>query len=96
MMLIGEQTESIDGKQLTLHKFKVFDISTKSIFIESYIEYKPLIGRLTSGLYTFVDGHIYYSNNVIKLRYDLIANNKFNITYKENEIFDYYYNIFPI
>ena len=31
-----------------------------------------LIGRLTSMLYCFVDGHIYYNNNVIKMRYDLL------------------------
>ena len=39
---------------------------------ESDIQYKPLIGRMLSGMYTFVDGHIYYNNNVIKIRYDLI------------------------
>ena len=31
-----------------------------------------LIGRLKSNLYTFVGGHIYYNNNVIKIRYDII------------------------
>lgn len=34
---------------------------------------EELIGRLLSGLYTFVDGHIYYNNNVIKIRYDLLS-----------------------
>ena len=53
-----------------------------------------MIGRLNSGLYTFVDGHIYYNNNVIKIRYDLF-NNK-GIIYKENELFDYYFNIFDL
>lgn len=42
------------------------------VVYEILISYKPLIGRLESGQYTFVDGHIYYSNNVIKIRYDLI------------------------
>jgi hypothetical protein len=41
-----------------------------------------------------VDGHIYYNNNVIKIRYDLF-NNK-GIHYKENELFDYYFNIFEL
>lgn len=36
------------------------------------IKNKPLIGRLASGMYTFVDGHIYYNNNVIKIRYDIV------------------------
>ena len=48
---------------------------------------KDLIGRLLSGLYTFVDGHIYYNNNVIKIRYDLIKSVDSH-RYKENEIFD--------
>lgn len=31
-----------------------------------------LIGRLKSNLYNFVEGHIYFINWVIKIRYDLI------------------------
>ena len=58
------------------------------------ISFEPLIGRLVSGMYTFIDGHIYYNNNVIKIRYDLF-NNK-GINYKENELFDYYFNIFDL
>ena len=36
------------------------------------IKNEKLIGRLASGMYTFVDGHIYFSNKVIKIRYDLL------------------------
>ena len=42
------------------------------ICYETLISYGPLIGRLESGTNTFVDGHIYYNTNVIKIRYDLI------------------------
>jgi len=31
-----------------------------------------LYGRLECGYYEFQGGHIYYNNNVIKVRYDLI------------------------
>ena len=55
-------------------------MDSKTIEIESYLEFTPLIGRLESGLYTFVDGHIYYNNNCIKIRYDLINNT--GMTYK--------------
>jgi hypothetical protein len=41
-----------------------------------------------------VDGHIYYNNNVIKIRYDLFNNS--GINYKENEIFDFYFDIFEL
>lgn len=62
----------------------LFDLPIKNL---------SLIGRLKSGLYTFVDGHIYFNNEVIKIRYDLIesANNQ---TYKETELFDFYNDIF--
>ena len=42
------------------------------VLYEQPINNPTLIGRLKSGLYTFVDGHIYYNNDVIKIRYDLI------------------------
>ena len=50
---------------------------------------------MKSGRYTFVDGHLYYDNNVIKIRYDLILSDN-NQMFKENELFDYYFNIFII
>ena len=46
------------------------------MFIDCYIKFPPLVGRLLSGLFTFVDGHIYFSNNVIKVRYDIVGSNK--------------------
>ena len=58
------------------HKFKIFDLDERKIIFEKVIYNKDLIGRLISGLYTIVDGHIYYSNNVVKIRYDLIDSNK--------------------
>ena len=54
-------------------KFKIFDLNNMKILFESMIKDKPLIGRLASGMYTFVDGHIYYNNNVIKIRYDILS-----------------------
>ena len=35
-------------------------------------------------------GHIYYGNKVIKIRYDLVQNDK---TLSENQAFDHYSNI---
>ena len=35
---------------------------------------KELVGRLKNMRYLFVDGHIYYSNKIIKLRYDILTN----------------------
>ena len=75
--------------------FKIFDIEKGTTIYELQIENQLLIGRLKSGLYTFVGGHIYYNNNVIKIRYDLI-NRPDNGIFKENEMFDYYLNIFSL
>ena len=70
-------------------------ISKKTIY-ESFIKNKHLIGRLQSGLFTFVDGHIYFQNNVVKIRYDLLSNLSKSKFYKENEVFDIYYEIFDL
>lgn len=53
---------------------------------------KELIGRLKSNLYTLVDGHIYYNNKVIKIRYDLLRKKNLK-DLEEHEVFDYYENI---
>lgn len=54
-----------------------------------------MIDRLESSQFTFEGGHIYYNNNVIKIRYDLI--DKFGgDNYNELEIFDQYDNIFDL
>jgi len=54
-----------------------------------------LIGRLLLGLFTFSDGHIFYSNNVMKLRYDLINSNK-SMQCTDKEIFDIYTDVFEL
>lgn len=40
-------------------------------------------------MYVFAAGHYYYNNNVIKIRYDLILNNK-NIQYEAEDILNVY------
>ena len=53
-----------------------------------------LVGRLINMRYLFVDGHIYYSNKIIKLRYDILTNQtKSYKTLGEYELFDYYKDI---
>jgi len=39
---------------------------------ECNVKNPDLLGRLKSGLFDVVDGHIYFNNNVIKIRYELI------------------------
>lgn len=75
------------------YRFKIYCLEKNEELYMADLEYKPLIGRLLSGLYTFVDGHIYYNNNVIKIRYDLILGQNSHLLV-ENEVFDYYFDIF--
>lgn len=53
---------------------------------------REIIGRLKSNLYNFVGGHIYYGNNVIKCRYDVLKNFKGG-DIRENQLFDEYKKI---
>lgn len=52
-----------------------------------------LIGRLKNMRFIFNDGHLYYNNHVIKIRYDLVKNNSTHRALNEYELFDYYFNI---
>ena len=54
-----------------------------------------LIGRLKSLFYELIDGHLYYNNKVIKIRYDLLQKNNIK-EMNEYEVFDYYTNIFDL
>jgi len=58
--------------------------------------YDPMmIGRLESGHSNFINGHIYYENNVIKVRYDLL--DKINSgELGVDKLFDPYYNILSL
>lgn len=76
-----------------LSTFKIFDLESQEIEFETIIYDKELSGRLESGMYTFVGGHYYYNNNVIKIRYDLILNNR-NIQYAAEDILTTYKNCF--
>lgn len=56
------------------HNFKctIFDLLKNKIVFEQLVTNTELHGRLESGIYSILDGHIYYNNKVIKIRYDLI------------------------
>jgi len=70
--------------------FTLYDIDTERILYSLQITNREIIGRLKSNLYNFTDGHIYYGNKVIKIRYDLL---KQQGELGENQLFDHYNNI---
>ena len=73
---------------------KIIDIHTLSTHFQTTIKNSdPLIGRLQTNFFAFNSGHIYYGNNAIKIRYDLMKDKNYSIKYKTNEILDYYFDI---
>ena len=89
LILVYKTDTQFSGSSKSEFKFKMYDFQSNSIIYEAQITDKLLIGRLKSGLFTFADGHIYFNNNAIKIRYDLILAGN-NQRLNENEIFDYY------
>ena len=63
--------------------------------LEIEIKNSALEGILKSNIYTLVNGHIYYNNNVFKIRYDLINDDTLrNLT--NEEVFNSYENILEL
>ena len=53
--------------------FTLYDVDKEKIMYQAPIKNSEIIGRLKSNLYSFADGHIYFGNKVIKIRYDLLG-----------------------
>lgn len=72
-----------------------YDIDTEKILYHLMIKNREIIGRLKSNLYNFVEGHIYYRNKVIKVRYDQLERMKGG-DIPENQLFDHYSDILQL
>jgi hypothetical protein len=77
-------------------KFLTFyDLTAEKVLFSLMIKAREIIGRLKSNLYNYTEGHIYYNNKVIKIRFDLIQQRQ-GALITENELFDNYDNIFKL
>ena len=66
------QTKVVTSESdLLVTKLKLFDLESSKTAFEIELQNEVLIGRLISGLCTVINGHIYYNNNLVKIRYDL-------------------------
>jgi hypothetical protein len=54
----------------------IYSLESEKILYSLQVKNREIIGRLKSNMYSFVEGHIYYGNKVIKVRYDLIEKMK--------------------
>jgi hypothetical protein len=86
-----------DGKLNIIYSFKVFDVDTLTVITDINLKDEERIGRLKSGLFSLIDGHMYFSNDLIKIRYDLIYDSKRNQTFLNEEmLFDNYDDCFKL
>ena len=72
--------------------FTIYDIETETTIVRLQIFNTEIIGRLKTNLYNFVEGHIYFNNKVVKVRYDLLEQQNGG-EIKENQLFDHYDDI---
>lgn len=80
------------------YKVKIFDIKSNRILIDTKIRNHLLIKLLISGNFEISGGHIYHSNSVVKIRYDLLdeyrdSENTRVKSLNESQLFDYYQDL---
>lgn len=71
----------------------ILDDDQIKVLFNERITQPRVIGRLKSGMYMIVNGHIYFNNEVIKIRYDLLKQENSTKEYRETQIFDIYKDI---
>jgi hypothetical protein len=70
--------ETYDTQNTIKYRVKLCELDKNmNVFYETEIKNKELISRLKCEMFTVLDGHIYFANKVIKIRYDIIRNHPF-------------------
>jgi hypothetical protein len=73
-------------------------LNTEKVLFSFGVKNKELIGRVFSSQYEFEGGHLYFGDNIIKIRYDVLEERSGHVLHRdpdllEEQIFDYYDNI---
>ena len=76
---------------------KIYDFDEEKMIYESILSNQEpkLKELLTSGAYILVDGHMYFNNNVFKIRYDLMKKYQ-SRQLKQNQFFNEYNDILEL
>ena len=88
-------------KEENKNRIAIYDLQNKEepVLVFNYFlkedQFQEVYGRLQQGNFKFIGDHIYYGENVIKIRYDLIES-VHSIDYSARQIFDVYRNIFDL
>jgi len=92
LILVLNELEQKNHEQLYL---KFIDLHTQQSIFEVSVEDSTLKGLFKFGINAFSNGHIYYANNVIKVRYDLMTDNRMK-NLKIEEVLNEYRDILDI
>jgi len=59
-------------KDQAARKFITYEIASQEILGTSTVTDQLIIGRFSSGLFSLANGHMYFGNEVFKIRYDIM------------------------
>ena len=82
--------KSSKSKKNSDKRVQLIDINEQHTIYSEKVYNTDLYGRIKSQNLTFVDGHIYYGNCCIKIRYDVIYDKKIIRDLREEDVFDYF------
>lgn len=83
-------------KQQAGKRISVIDLNERNVLYSAVVSDTELIGRLLANVYLLIDGHMYYNNKCIKIRYDLLTGKKTIREFSEYEVFDYYEKVLQL
>jgi hypothetical protein len=72
VIILVKQWPNNSKNEKSVHSVILFDAKKKEKIFETVLTNQGMIGRIKSGLYQLAQGHIYFNNDVIKIRMDLI------------------------
>jgi hypothetical protein len=71
-----------NNKKKGSKSIKIVDLNDEKVLLNMRkVEHRELIGRLKCQEFSLIDGHMYFNNQVVKIRYDLLK--------KQDSAFDY-------
>ena len=72
-MILIMMNKSNKDKHNNCRRFKIVDIKdSNKVLANISVKNMEIIGRFRLGMFTLADGHFYFDNEVIKIRYDLL------------------------
>jgi hypothetical protein len=90
MLIILSKIKVTKGKN-KIKWLRIIDLQTKMCIYKNEFQKKDVIGRFKLRSFVLSNGHMYFDNTVVKIRYDLIKRVD-GPSLRADEIFDVYHN----